>query len=221
MTVDEALAALKAKADPQWHAMNLRKGAGTAQFGVKMGDIRAIAKQIKSDPPLGLALWATGNVDARFLAILLLKPKALALAEVEALLRSNDFVPVSDWFNSYVLKAHPDKEALRERFMDDPQPMAARAGWSLTAERVEKAPAGLDLAALLDRLAAEMPGADPVVQWTMNNTLAAIGIHHPAHRARVLEMGEAMGIFRDYPTPRGCTSPFVPLWVGEMVRRGA
>jgi 3-methyladenine DNA glycosylase AlkD len=53
----------------------------------------------------------------------------------------------------------------------------------------------------------------------MNNTLAAIGIHHPEHRARALAIGEALGVYRDYPTPPGCTSPFAPIWIGEMVRR--
>jgi 3-methyladenine DNA glycosylase AlkD len=55
----------------------------------------------------------------------------------------------------------------------------------------------------------------------MNNTLAGIGIHHPEHRARALAIGEALGVYRDYPTPRGCTSPFAPIWIGEMVRRAA
>ena len=64
-----------------------------------------------------------------------------------------------------------------------------------------------------------MPTAAEPVQWTMNNTLAAIGIHHPSRRARALEIGERLGIYRGYPTPKGCTSPFAPLWIGEMVRR--
>ena len=64
-----------------------------------------------------------------------------------------------------------------------------------------------------------MPGAPDPVQWTMNTTLAAIGIKHPTHRDRALELGEAMGIYRDYPTPKGCTSPFAPLLINEMVRR--
>ena len=41
--------------------------------------------------------------------------------------------------------------------------MAARAGWSLTAERVVKSPEGLDLPALLDRIESEMGNAAPEV----------------------------------------------------------
>ena len=74
---------------------------------------------------------------------------------------------------------------------------AARAGWDLTAERVAKSPDGLDLPALLARIESEMASADPEVQWTMNNTLAAIGIHFPKHRKRAIVIGETLGIYRD------------------------
>lgn len=39
----------------------------------------------------------------------------------------------------------------------------------------------------------------PEVQWTMNNTLATIGIHHPKHRKRAIAIGEKLGVYRDYP----------------------
>ena len=97
--------------------------------------------------------------------------------------------------------------------------MAARAGWSLTTERVVKSPEGLDLPALLDRIESEMGNAAPEVQWTMNCSLAEIGIHFPDHRERAIAIGETLGIYRDYPVSKGCTSPFAPIWINEMVKR--
>ena len=79
--------------------------------------------------------------------------------------------------------------------------------------------ADLDLGALLDRIETELAAADPLPQWTMNVALANIGIHHPEHRDRTLAIGERLGVYRDYPTSPGCTSPFAPDWIGEMVRR--
>ena len=64
-----------------------------------------------------------------------------------------------------------------------------------------------------------MTSADPEVQWTINNTLAAIGIHFSKHRKRVIAIGERLGIYRDYPVSKGGTSPFVPIWINELVRR--
>lgn len=40
--------------------------------------------------------------------------------------------------------------------MADEDPWAARAGWSLTSERIGKNPEGLDLPALLDRIESEI-----------------------------------------------------------------
>jgi len=74
---------------------------------------------------------------------------------------------------------------------------------------------------LLDRLEKEMGSAPPEVQWTMNYCLAGIGIHHPKLRKRALAIGEKLGIYRDYPCAKGCTSPFAPIWIEEMVKRQA
>ena len=103
--------------------------------------------------------------------------------------------------------------------MTTDDPMAARAGWSLTAGRVARSPDGLDLPALLDRIESEMGSAAPEVQWTMNTCLAETGIHHPDHRKRALAIGESLGVYRDYPVSKGCTSPFAPSWINEMVSR--
>ena len=72
---------------------------------------------------------------------------------------------------------------------------------------------------LLDRIEAEMNGASAEVQWTMNFCLAGIGIHFPKHRKRAIAIGDKLGIYHDFPVSKGCTSPFAPIWIKEMVRR--
>jgi 3-methyladenine DNA glycosylase AlkD len=219
MTLKEALAQLKGLGNEKVRAHNKKRGAGDNQFGAKLGDIRKVAEKIKTDSKLAIALWDTGNVDARLLATLVVKPKELSRDEMDRLVRSCDFVQVADWLNSYVVKNHPDKEALRAAWMKDDDVWAARAGWSLTSERVAKSPDGLDVPALLKRIESEMKSAAPEVQWTMNFCLAGIGIHFPKNRKRALAIGEKLGVYRDYPVSKGCTSPFAPIWINEMVRR--
>ncbi len=217
--LDEGLAQLAALGSEKMRAHNAKHGAGDNQFGVKLGDIRALANRLKTNHDLALALWGTGNVDAQLLATLLIKPNVLSAEELERMVRSVAFVQVADWLHSYVVKEHSDKETLRQRWMTTDHPMAARAGWRLTAGRVAKSPEGLDLVALLARIEAEMGDADPLVQWTMNACLAEIGIHFPKHRKRALAIGEKLGLYRDYPVSKGCTSPFAPIWINAMVQR--
>jgi 3-methyladenine DNA glycosylase AlkD len=218
-TLKEALAQLEALGNEKVRARNSKNGAGDNQFGVQLGDIRKLATKIKTNHALAISLWETGNIDARLLAILLMNPKNLSAEELDRMVRSVGFVQVAEWLNSYVVKNHPDKESLRQRWMADADPWAARAGWNLTSERIGKNHEGLDLPALLDRIESEMKDAAPEAQWTMNFCLAGIGIHFPKYRKRAIAIGETLGIYRDYPVSKGCTSPFAPIWISEMVRR--
>lgn len=218
MIVKEVLKQLKSLGDEKVRAQNKKAGAGDNQFGVKRGDVRVLAKKLKTNHELAKALWETGNIDAQFLAILM-KPTALSADELERMVRSVNFTQVADWLHSYVVKEHADKETLRTKWMTSDHPMTAREGWQLTAGRAAKRPEGLDLPALLDRIEREMPSAAPEVQWTMNTCLAEIGINHPKHRKRALAIGENLGMYRDYPCSKGCTSPFAPIWINEMVSR--
>jgi len=218
-TLDETLRELKSLGDEKVRAHNAKNGAGDNQFGVKRGDLRKLADKIKTNHELALALWKTGNIDAQQLATLLVKVDLLSADELERMVKSVTFAWLADWLHSYVTKVHADKETLRKKWMTSDDRWTARSGWQLTAGRVAKSPEGLDLVALLDRIEKEMGSAAPEVQWTMNACLAEIGIHFPKHRKRALAIGEKLGIYRDYPCSKGCTSPFAPIWINEMVRR--
>ncbi len=217
MELKEALLRLEALGSEKVRAQNGKLGAGDNQFGVKLGDIRKLAKEIKTDHDLAMDLWQTGNIDGQLLAVLLMKPKELSVEQMDQVVRSVEFDQVADWLNAYVVKRHPDREALRQSWSTDSDPMASRAGWNLTAERVSKSPDGLDLTALLDRIESEMADAAPQAQWTMNYALVEIGINFPEHRSRAIAIGEKLGVFRDYPVSRGCTSPYAPIWIDAMV----
>jgi 3-methyladenine DNA glycosylase AlkD len=97
--------------------------------------------------------------------------------------------------------------------------VVASAGWALTTERVTKKPESLDLPGLLDVIETEMKDAPDRLQWAMNHCLAQIGIEHAEHRERAIDIGVRLEVLKDYPTSPGCTSPFAPTWIGEMVRR--
>ncbi|MFD7391571.1 DNA alkylation repair protein [Streptomyces sp. NPDC059852] len=217
-TVAEVRAELAALEDPRARAVNERHGD---DHGVNLGKLRAIAKRLKTQHDLARDLWATGDSAARLLALLICRPKAFGRAELDGMLREARTPKVHDWLVTYVVRRSPYAEELRVAWSADPDPVVASAGWALTTERVAKRPDGLDLPGLLDTIEAEMKGAPPRLQWAMNHCLAQIGIEHPDHRARAIAVGERLEVLKDYPTPPGCTSPFAPVWIDEMVRRRA
>ncbi|WP_412753762.1 DNA alkylation repair protein [Krasilnikovia sp. M28-CT-15] len=202
--------------DPKARAVNERHGD---DHGVNLGKLRALAKRLKIHQELARELWATGDSAARLLAILICRPKAFTRDELDVMLREARTPKVHDWLVTYVVRKSPYAEQLRVAWSADPDPVVASAGWALTTARVARKPDGLDLAGLLDVIEAEMKDAPARLQWAMNHCLAQIGIDHAGYRARAVDVGERLEVLKDYPTPPGCTSPFAPAWIAEMVRR--
>jgi 3-methyladenine DNA glycosylase AlkD len=213
--VAEVMAELAELEDPKTRQVNEHHGD---DHGVNLSKLRALAKRLKTQQELACQLWETDDTAARLLAILICRPKAFERDELDVMLREARTPKVHDWLVNYVVKKNPHSEELRLAWSADPDPVVASAGWALTTERVTK-PEGLDLAGLLDVIEAEMKDAPDRLQWAMNHCLAQIGIEHAEHRARAIDIGERLEVLKDYPTSPGCTSPFAPIWITEMVRR--
>ena len=217
-TSTEVLATLASLEDEKIRAVNARHGDDHA---VNLTKLRAVAKDLKKNDELAAELWATGDTAARLVAILIMRPKVWSEAQLDEMLRDSRVPKVHGWLVNYIVKKSPHAEALCLAWTDDPDPVVASAGWALTSERVNRKPEGLDLPGLLDTIEAEMAGAPERLQWAMNETLSYIGIENPDLRARPIDIGERLGVLRDYPTPPGCTSPFASSWITEMVARNA
>ncbi|MFJ8582237.1 DNA alkylation repair protein [Micromonospora sp. NPDC093277] len=214
--VAEVMAELAELDDPRIREVNERHGD---DHGVNLGKLRALAKRLRTQQELARQLWETGDTAARLLATLICRPKALERDELDVMLRQGRTPKVHDWLVNYVVKKNPHSEELRLAWSADPDPVVASAGWALTTERVTKKPEGLDLAGLLDVIEAEMKDAPDRLQWAMNECLGHIGIEHAEYRARAIDIGERLEVLKDYPTSSGCTSPFAPIWITEMVSR--
>ena len=128
MTTQEALAKLKALRNEKMLLHNKKHGAGDNQFGVKLGDIRNLAKSIKTNNELARSLWKTENLDARLLSTLIIDPKTLSPDEVDQMVRSASFPQLADWVTAYVVKEYPDKESLRKKMDNLERPLGGPCG---------------------------------------------------------------------------------------------
>jgi 3-methyladenine DNA glycosylase AlkD len=134
-TTADLLRELEALGDERVRARNRKLGAGEAQSGVRMGDIRVLAKRVGRDPLLARELWASGHLEARLLAILLLQPRHVDALELERMICDARLAQLADWLQAYLVKDHPAAEGLRERFLDDPDPWVARQGGGRLTQR--------------------------------------------------------------------------------------
>jgi 3-methyladenine DNA glycosylase AlkD len=217
--VNEILNRLRSLGNESVRKHNVKFGAGENQFGVKMGDIRTIAAELKMQPELGWELWKTGNLESQLLAILLFQPKKLSQVQLEELAETISYFHVSDWFASYLLKNHPSKISLGEKWMNHPHVWKHRLSWSILAGRLAKKDPTLQAAHWLSIIEEKLATSPFEIQWTMNSALANIGIYWENYRAEALRIGEKLGVYRDYPVSKGCTSPFAPIWINAMVSR--
>ena len=211
----DVMAELASLENPKLRAANEAHGD---DHGVNLSTMRAIAKRLKTQHELAKELWATGDTAARLLATLIARPKAFSADELDTMIGDIRAPKLLDWFITSIVKLGKHAEELRLRWKDD-KDLIGRAGWSLTTDRVVKRAAGLDLDSLLSQIEMEMKDAPAPKQWSMNHCLAEIGIRHPTYRARAIGIGEKLQVLIDYPASPGCTPPYAPLWIAEMVRR--
>jgi 3-methyladenine DNA glycosylase AlkD len=218
MTLNQVMAQLEKWGSDKLRELNKRQGAGDQQFGVNRSNIRKLAEQIKTNHELALELWRTGNIDAMLLATLLMAPKELSQSDIEKMIKSCTYFQLADWFVGNVVKATPFKDKLRTKWSASKDEYTGRAGWSLQTGHVKKGnPSGDELASLLDTIESKMKAAPYRMQEAMNFCLGEIGIRHADLRKRCIQIGEKLGVFKDYPTPKGCISPYVPEWIAAVV----
>lgn len=83
MTVTEVMRELKDAGSAQTRKTYLRHGAREPMFGVSFATLKTLMKRIDVDHELALALWDTGNFDARNLAVKIVDPARMSSADLD------------------------------------------------------------------------------------------------------------------------------------------
>ncbi len=177
--------------------------------------IRAIAKEYGKNQDTADELWKQGGNSARLLALLMLDLKAITMPAMEHMIADieaaapQDQRQVCDWLIANVIM---QKSALKNEAMhwrSEPSLIKQRIFWSVQARTI-KAEHQERNTDLLEVLETRMAGADDIVQETMNWCAAQIGIADADLRGRCIQLGERLGLYKDYPVSKGCTSPISP-----------
>jgi 3-methyladenine DNA glycosylase AlkD len=198
---------------PKMRAVNAKHGAGENQFGVNLGKLRGLAAKIKRDHTLALELWHSGNIDAMNLATLIMDPKQLTQPDVERLAKDLSYFTTTDWFVKNVVRALPFKSELCRKWAASTKEYIARAGWTLMAGQLEEN----DPDELLDTIEKRMKSAPFRTQEPMNYCLVRIAVDYPKLRKRAIAIANKLEVLKDYPVPKGCTSPFAPIWIAYIL----
>jgi 3-methyladenine DNA glycosylase AlkD len=179
MTAAEVMAELEAKGSAATTKTLLRHGAREPLFGVKVADLKVLQKRIKTNHPLALELYATGNSDAMYLAGLVADPRAATKAELNRWVKAAYWPWLSEYAVPWVASESRYAVELATAWMDARPESTRAAGWATYSSHVSVTPDdALDLdqiAGLLDRVRRDIHGAANRVRYTMNGFVIAVG----------------------------------------------
>lgn len=188
--------------------------------------IRNIAKEIGKNVELATHLWKSGGFSARMLSFLILDLKAVDVPRIEGMIADLEAVDgkeqsqLLDWLIANVIMKKAALKNETAKWRDDPSTLRQRTFWSVQARSVRAENHALN-EQLLAHIEQALPAANEKVQWNMNWCAAQIGIADERLRDRCIALGERLGLYRDYPVSKGCTSPFLPIWIGSVVGKQA
>jgi len=219
-TYEEIMGTLKSLGTEARRKINHKNGAGGNQFGVGLVQLRALAKEIKTDHPLALRLWETGNVDAMLLASMIMDVSKLTPTLAEKMVTPLSYPPLIDEFTYSLLISFPFSNALMQKWIHSPTASLGRAGWDLLIDRIlSNKPLSLSIDSILVLIESEIKDAVKPKQEVMNQCLCEIGIHLREYTERCIAIGVKFGRLDDRPVPKGCTSSYAPEWIAAGIKQ--
>ena len=196
-TLDQVMKSLKAKGSEQTRKIYRRHGAGGDLYGVRVADLKGIAKTIRGDRELARALYDTGNMDAMYLAGMVADGREMTKKELDAWARKASWQMIAEYTVPWVASESPHGPALARKWIDAKKEHVASAGWNTYAGLVTTVPdEELDLAeieALLARIEDEIDGAPNRVRYCMNGFVIAVGAYVKSLSKRAKAVAKAIG----------------------------
>lgn len=224
MNLADVMMALERKGSAAVKRILLRHGAKEPFFGVKVGDMKPLAKQLKGRQELALELYATGNSDAQYLAGMIADGRRMTKAQLERWAKTASWDMISGTTVPWVASEHPDGPALALKWIAAKREQTARAGWStlgaLAATRPDAELPLAEYARLLKSLPRALSLASDGVRYTMNNFLIASGTYLAPLGDLAIATARAIGRVSADMGETGCQVPDAESYILKA-RRGA
>lgn len=179
MKLPEVMAQLKKLGSEQTRKTHMRHGAPADCFGVKVADLKVVAKKIKGDQALALELFDTGNSDAMYLAGLVADGAKMSRKQLDAWAKQAKWGMIGEYTVPWVASESPHARDAAVAWMDAKQEHVAAAGWNTyTCHLMLTEDSALDLKeieGLLKRVEKEMGKAPNRVRYCMNTFVISVG----------------------------------------------
>jgi len=179
MTLADVMLQLEKFGNPNTKKVLLKHGAQEPFFGVKVGDLKVIVKQIKKDHELAMQLYSTGNSDAMYLAGLIADEKCITRQQLNTWVANAYWYMLSDYTVAWVAAESDHGYDLGMEWVQNTEEFIASAGWSTLANlALVKADEELELDVfrnLLEKIPDEIKTAQNRVRYSMNAFVISVG----------------------------------------------
>jgi 3-methyladenine DNA glycosylase AlkD len=222
MTLAETMAALEAAGSEQTRKTYARHGAPGPMFGVSFATLKTLLKRIGVDHELGLALWDTGNFDARNLAVKVVDPARMSAAELDRWAQA-PYARMCVAYVAHVAVEGPHARAKADQWLGASSDALRFAAWTLVgamAMRDETTPDGW----FADRLAEierSIHAASNSEREGMNQAVIAIGCRSAALRKAATAAAKRIGKVEIDHGDTACKTPVAAEYIDKAWARSA
>ncbi len=223
MSLSKVMAMLEKLGTEQTRKTWARHGAKGPMFGVLFGELFKLMKRIDVDHELARELWATGNVDARNLAMKIADPLAMTPDELDRWAIENPMRMCSLYVATLAAEGTHARNKVREWLSSSNERLRA-SGWTLLgrlSDLDESFPED-QLLCGVEVIEKSIHSAPNDVKNDMNWALITIGCRSSAMRKGVLAAAKRIGEVTVDHGNTACKTPDVAQTVEKMwARSGA
>ena len=208
MNMKETMLCLSEKGNDSFKKIYLSHGAKEPLFGVKMVDLRALAKKIGIDHPLALELYACGNSDAMMLALLIVDPQQVDETLLEEWVALAYWDMLSERGVAELASSNANAWQLAEKWIQSKDEMTACAGYTIYMLLFTKTDNQLmdvkKIKTMLISMSNRIHHELPHLQYAMNNCLIMAGIYIDPIYDFCLELANSIGYVKPTVAINNC-----------------
>ena len=225
-TLQSVMAELKAKGSEQYRKTYARHGIPIDRtFGVSNADLKVIVKGLRGEQALAMELYATGNMDAMYLAGMIADGAKMTAKDLQGWAEGAvGMRMISEYTVPWVTVENAAAAKLAVKWMSSKKEEIACSGWSTYAGLVSVRPdAELDLKeveGLLNRVVKEIGSAPNRVRYTMNTFVICVACYVKPLAKKAKEVAKVLGAVKVDVGDTACKVPVATEYIAKVEAAG-
>jgi 3-methyladenine DNA glycosylase AlkD len=209
MTLAQTMHELEQAGSAQTRKTYARHGASEPMFGVSFATLKTMLKRIGVDHELAVALWNTGNFDARNLAVKIADPAQLSPSDLDRWMRDASPTRTCGGYVAMLAAEGPHAGAKVTEWLTAKDGTARTTGWRLLGHLAQRDVTTLDPWFLSHLVTIEetIHAASNSEREAMNMAMILIGCRNAALRQAAIAAAKRIGTVKVDHGDTDCKTP--------------